>query len=44
MRGARGEAEVQGDKPADEPADEALRLLHEIRDEIAALRSAGRGA
>jgi putative membrane protein len=44
MRGARGETEIEGDKAADQPADEALRLLLEIRDEIAALRSAGGGA
>jgi putative membrane protein len=36
MRGARGDAEV--DQKTSEPADEALRLLREIRDELAALR------
>ena len=41
MRGARGEAEVEVDKAEVEPADDALRLLHEIRDELVALRSAG---
>lgn len=41
MRGARGESgEEVGVGEADEPADEALRLLHEIRDEIVALRRA----
>jgi putative membrane protein len=46
MRGARGEAEVSTEAHADagEPADDALRLLHEIRDELAALRSAGGSA
>jgi len=38
MRGARGEPEAEGRR--DEPADEALGLLHEIRDELAALRGA----
>ena len=41
MRGARGEVEDGHVGTVDEPADEALRLLHEIRDEIVALRSAG---
>ena len=41
MRGARGEVEEVGGEEADTSADEALRLLHEIRDEIVALRSAG---
>ena len=43
MRGARGETEVgeQTGGVASEPEDEALRLLHEIRDELAALRNAG---
>ena len=37
MRGARGEPELEaGDN---EPADEALQLLHEIRDELTALRA-----
>jgi len=36
MRGARGEE--QEDAGEAEPADEALRLLREIRDELAALR------
>ena len=35
MRGARGEP--QPTTQPDEPADEALRLLHEIRDKLAAL-------
>jgi putative membrane protein len=41
MRGARGEAEVEVMVESTEaaPADEALRLLHEIRDGLAALRS-----
>lgn len=39
MRGARGEPELVASK--DEPADEALRLLHEIRDELTALRGSG---
>jgi putative membrane protein len=39
MRGARGEPEVERAEAA--PADEALGLLREIRDELAALRSAG---
>ena len=41
MRGARGEVQDGDVGAADEPADEALRLLHEIRDEIVALRNAG---
>lgn len=41
MRGARGEAEDDGAGEVDEPADDALRLLHEIRDELVALRAAG---
>ena len=41
MRGARGEVEEAEAAEADEPADEALRLLHEIRDEIVALRRTG---
>ena len=41
MRGTRGEVEDGHVGTADEPADEALRLLHEIRDEIVALRNAG---
>jgi putative membrane protein len=48
MRGARGEvmpgdeadAAAEADSPAT-PADEALALLHEIRDELAAIRAAG---
>jgi putative membrane protein len=45
MRGARGEpvAETAGDELAAPAADEALRLLHEIRDGLAALRSGDRG-
>jgi putative membrane protein len=39
MRGARGEP--QAVKKPDAPADEALRLLHEIRDGLAALRHRG---
>jgi putative membrane protein len=39
MRGARGEP--QSEEKPDEPADEALRLLHEIRDGLAALRRRG---
>jgi putative membrane protein len=42
MRGARGDAEAS-DKPA-ESADEALVLLHEIRDGLRALRADGPGA
>jgi len=42
MRGARGEAEDDGTGDVGQPADEALRLLHEIRDELVALRGAGR--
>jgi putative membrane protein len=42
MRGARGEPQSEA-KP-DEPADEALRLLHEIRDGLAALRHRGDAA
>jgi putative membrane protein len=42
MRGARGEAEPEAEES--EPADEALRLLHEIRDELAALRGASKTA
>jgi putative membrane protein len=38
MRGARGEAEIEATETA--PADEALALLREIRDELAALRGA----
>jgi putative membrane protein len=41
MRGARGEVEDDGTGQVDEPADDALRLLHEIRDELVALRAAG---
>jgi putative membrane protein len=41
MRGARGEVEEHGDGQTDDSADEALRLLREIRDEIVALRRAG---
>jgi uncharacterized membrane protein YdbT with pleckstrin-like domain len=40
MRGARGEVDDGGAGEADEPADEALRLLHEIRDELVASRGA----
>ena len=36
MRGARAEPEVED--PRDRPADEALRLLREIRDELSSLR------
>lgn len=42
MRGARGEPEVERAETA--PADEALGLLREIRDELAALRGAGESA
>ena len=38
MRGARGEATPESTEP--EPADEALQLLHEIRDGLAGLRAA----
>lgn len=37
MRGARGEEQQPGD--ADQPADEALQLLREIRDGLVALRA-----
>ena len=39
MRGARGETTPVSTEP--EPADEALRLLHEIRDGLAGVRRAG---
>lgn len=39
MRGARGEP--QSETKPDEPADEALQLLHEIRDGLVALRHRG---
>jgi putative membrane protein len=42
MRGARGEPEVERAETA--PADEALGLLREIRDELAALRGASESA
>lgn len=38
MRGARGDDGPLGDLPAIQPADEALALLREIRDEVVALR------
>jgi uncharacterized membrane protein YdbT with pleckstrin-like domain len=41
MRGARGEVEDDGTGDLDGPADDALRLLHEIRDELVALRAVG---
>jgi len=41
MRGARGEVEDGATADVSEPADDALRLLNEIRDELVALRSAG---
>jgi putative membrane protein len=42
MRGARGGPEVEA--ATREPADEALQLLREIRDELAALRGSGEPA
>ena len=42
MRGARGETEAPaGAPPAEQPADEALALLREIRDGLIALREGG---
>ena len=41
MRGARGETEAKAAESAPEPADEALALLHEIRDALIALRATG---
>jgi putative membrane protein len=41
MRGARGETEAKAGETAPEPADEALALLHEIRDALIALRATG---
>jgi len=43
MRGARGEEEKPGE-PGTVPDDEALRLLEEIRDGLAAIRSTSGGA
>jgi putative membrane protein len=40
MRGARGEVDVKRESGEVAPADEALQLLREIRDELAALRGA----
>lgn len=44
MRGARGESEAGATPGEPEPADEALSLLREIRDELAALRGANEPA
>ena len=41
MRGARDGTGVKSGEPTLEPADEALELLHEIRDGLVALRAAG---
>lgn len=43
MRGARGDAEPTADGVAEEPADEALELLREIRDGLRALGRDGAG-
>lgn len=42
MRGARGDEAPQGHLLATQPADEALTLLREIRDEVVALREASK--